>query len=90
MSTENSEILAIPPGDKSSDQSTVSKVVQIVTVTDPVTGKSVKQIMQTVIDPHTGELKQQPLPSEMLNDNLENGLQFQTYFLCCSINVFVT
>ena len=43
---------------------------QIITVTDPKTGESIQQIIQTIIDPKTGKPKQIKTPINAGNDFL--------------------
>ena len=48
-----------------------STPVQVVTVQDPVTGQLTQQIVQTAVDPNTGEIMQIPL---------QNGSTIQLIF----------
>ena len=48
---------------------------QIITVTDPKTGESIQQIIQTVIDPKTGKPKQIKTPINAGNDFLMKKTQ---------------
>ena len=55
------------------DKLKVNKKVDIMTVIDPVTGKEVKQIIQTFTDPLTGQTRQEHLPANITSDNINDG-----------------
>jgi hypothetical protein len=77
-STDECEILAVPPPSKSGRGVQKTKQpkpkVEVVTVEDPITGEPVKQLVQIVTDAKTGKTIQIPLPmADIQADNLDEG-----------------
>jgi len=77
-STDECEILAVPPPSKSGRGVQKTKQpkpkIEVVTVEDPITGEPVKQLLQTVTDAKTGKTIQIPLPMANIQaDNLDEG-----------------